>query len=146
MGTQDVTEQVKEIGLGALAESMGIEYIEALLNDQGLATVSATMPVAGNTQPYGLLHGGASAVLAETLGSVCAGMTAHAQQGNKTIVVGIDLNCTHHKSAHSGVVTGTATVIAAGKTLICSDIKIVNESGDPICTARLTCLVRKIPQ
>lgn len=146
METRDVIDQVKEIGVGALGHTMGIEYTGAIIDEQGLATVTATMPVEGNTQPYGLLHGGASAVLAETLGSVASGITAHAKYGEGVIVVGIDLNCTHHKSARNGLVTGTARIITAGKTLISTEITIINSAMDPVCTARLTCLVRHLSQ
>jgi uncharacterized protein (TIGR00369 family) len=112
---------------------MGIELIEAR---PGL--VVATMPVAGNTQPYGLLHGGASAVLAETIGSIVSAIHA----GPDAIVVGVDLNCTHHKSAREGLVTGRATLITAGRTLASSSISIIDEAGNLICTSRLTCLIR----
>jgi uncharacterized protein (TIGR00369 family) len=112
---------------------MGIELLEAR---PGL--VVATMPVAGNTQPYGLLHGGASAVLAETIGSIVSAIHA----GPDAIVVGVDLNCTHHKSAREGLVTGRATLITAGRTLTSSAVAITDEAGNPICTARLTCLIR----
>lgn len=85
---------------GHLGNHMGIEVVEATAD-----RVVGTMPVKGNTQPYGLLHGGASAVLAETLGSV--GAMLHAGSGK--IAVGVDLNATHHRGVRDGVVTGTAT-------------------------------------
>ena len=111
---------------------MGIEIIEA--SPQRLV---GTMPVEGNTQPLGLLHGGASVVLAETLGSV--GTQLHA--GPTRMVVGVDINATHHKSATSGVVTGVATAVSLGKTVCCYDIVISNDLGERVCTARLTCLI-----
>lgn len=122
-------------GVGALAAKMGIEVIEASAD-----RVVGTMPVAGNTQPYGLLHGGASAVLAESLGSIHAAFNA----GPDNIVVGVDLNCTHHRSATEGVVTGKATTLSAGRTIVSSHISIVDEAGRAICTARLTCLIRPV--
>lgn len=131
-----VPAEFTQLGVGALAEKMGIEITSA-----SAERVVGTMPVIGNTQPYGLLHGGASAVLAETLGSIHAAFNA----GPGNIVVGVDLNCTHHRSATTGVVTGEATTLSAGRTIVCSDIRIVNESGQPVCTARLTCLVRPRP-
>lgn len=131
-----VPSQFAELGVGALAAKMGIEITSASAD-----RVVGTMPVVGNTQPYGLLHGGASAVLAETLGSIHAAFNA----GPENIVVGVDLNCTHHRSATDGIVTGEATTLSAGRTLVCSDIRIVNEAGQPVCTARLTCLVRPNP-
>jgi len=139
----DVTPEVQGLGMGALAEQMGIRLVSASVDSRGWATISATMPVAGNTQPYGLLHGGASAVLAETLGSIAAGVTAHQRLGQGALVVGIDLNCTHHKAARDGVVTGIATMISVGSTMLSSDIVITNENGDRICTSRLTAMARK---
>ena len=88
-------------GMGALNEKMGIELVEI-----SAERVVGTMPVEGNTQPYGLLHGGASVVLAETLGSVGLGA---ARAGPTSSSVGVDINATHHRSATSGTVTGVAT-------------------------------------
>ncbi len=145
MTVTDVTENLKEIGMGALGERMGLEYLSATIDEQGYATVKASMPVEGNTQPYGLLHGGANAVLAESIGSVASGITAHTMFGEGHIVVGIDLNCTHHKSARSGLVVGVARIISAGKTIISSQIEIKDMESRLICTARLTCVVRAVP-
>jgi len=125
-------EIIKERGGGALGIKMGIEIIEA--SPQRLV---ATMPVEGNTQPIGLLHGGASVVLAETLGSV--GSALHA--GPTRMIVGVDINATHHKSATSGVVTAVATALSLGKTLCCYDVVITNDKGERTCTARITCLI-----
>jgi uncharacterized protein (TIGR00369 family) len=145
MTVTDVTENLKEIGMGALGERMGLQYLSATIDERGYATVSASMPVEGNTQPYGLLHGGANAVLAESIGSVASGITAHTLFGEGHIVVGSDLNCTHHKSARSGLVVGVARIISAGKTIISSQIEIKDMDDRLICTARLTCVVRTIP-
>ncbi|TYB54243.1 hotdog fold thioesterase [Nonomuraea sp. PA05] len=112
---------------------MGIEFLEATPE-----RVVGRMPVEGNTQPYGLLHGGASAVLAETLGSV--GAAVHA--GPDRIAVGIELNATHHRSATSGYVTGVATRLHGGRTLATYDIVITDEQDRRVCTARLTCMLR----
>jgi 1,4-dihydroxy-2-naphthoyl-CoA hydrolase len=139
----DITDQVRSFGMGALGERMGIEIVRATIDSKGLATITGTMPVEGNTQPYGLLHGGASAVLAETLGSIAAGITAHQRIGLGALVVGIDLNCTHHKAARDGVVTGVAHMISAGNTMLSSEIVITNEQGERICTSRLTAMARK---
>lgn len=125
--------EFEALGVGALAEKMGIEVTSA-----SAERVVGTMPVLGNTQPYGLLHGGASAVLAESLGSIHAAFNA----GPDNVVVGVDLNCTHHRSATEGIVTGEATTLSAGRTIVCSQIRIVNEKNEPVCTARLTCLIR----
>jgi uncharacterized protein (TIGR00369 family) len=85
----------------------------------------------------GLLHGGANAVFAESLGSV--GTQLHA--GADRRIVGVDINATHHKSATSGIVTGIATAVSLGKTMCCYDIVITNEAGERTCTARITCLI-----
>ena len=120
---------------GPLATTMGIEMLRA-----GPDEVVARMPVAGNTQPYGLLHGGASAVLAETVGSIAAAI--HAGPGR--FPVGIELNATHHRSARSGDVTATATALSAGRTLATYQIIITDDQQRPVCTARLTCLLRDV--
>ncbi|MEU6724205.1 hotdog fold thioesterase [Nonomuraea wenchangensis] len=118
---------------GTLASRMGIEFLEA-----GPDRVVGRMPVEGNTQPYGLLHGGASVVLAETLGSVAAAIHA----GPERIAVGVEINATHHRSARSGHVTGVATRLHAGRTLATYDIEITDEEGRRVCTSRLTCMLR----
>ncbi|GAA3147436.1 hypothetical protein GCM10020001_083420 [Nonomuraea salmonea] len=118
---------------GTLADRLGIEFLEV-----SPERVVGRMPVEGNTQPYGLLHGGASAVLAETLGSV--GAAVHAGAGR--IAVGIEINATHHRSARSGWVTGVATRLHGGRTLATYDIEITDEQGRRVCTSRLTCMLR----
>ncbi len=132
MSNERFLEIIKERGGGALGIKMGIEIIEA--SPQRLV---ATMPVEGNTQPFGLLHGGASVVLAETLGSV--GTALHA--GPTRMSVGVDINATHHKSATSGVVTAVATALSLGKTLCSYDVVITKDKGERTCTARITCLI-----
>ena len=128
----DYLAAIRARGTGELDSKMGIEITEA--SPQRLV---GTMPVVGNRQPMGLLHGGANVVLAESLGSV--GSLIHAGPGRK--VVGIDINATHHKSATEGIVTGVATAITLGKTLCVWDIVITNEAGERTCTARITCLI-----
>ena len=103
--------------------------------------VVATMPVEGNTQPFGLLHGGASCVLAETLGSI--GASLHGQSIGRPMAVGIEISATHHRSATEGVVTGVATSLHLGGTVASYEIVITDETGNRLCTARLTCLIRK---
>lgn len=125
-------KSILERGESALDKKMGIEFIEA--SPQRLV---ARMPVEGNTQPLGILHGGANVVLAESLGSV--GTQLHAGANRK--IVGVDINATHHKSATSGFVTGVATAISLGKTLCSYNIEITNEKGEKTCTARITCLI-----
>lgn len=121
---------------GSLAERMGIVIIEA-----SPERVVGTMPVDGNTQPYGLLHGGASCVLAETLGSIGAALHALAKHGG--ITVGVDINATHHKGVRSGMVTGVATPLHRGGSAATYEITITDQTGDRVCTARLTCLFRR---
>src|SRR5674476_1002147 len=121
---------------GTLGEKMGIEFVEVTSQ-----RVVARMPVAGNTQPFGLLHGGASVVLAESLGSLGAMM--HAGEGQ--IAVGIEINATHHRAARAGFVTGTATALSLGKTLATYDILITDDEGNRVCTSRITCLIRPRP-
>jgi 1,4-dihydroxy-2-naphthoyl-CoA hydrolase len=117
-----------------LARRMGIEITEA-----SAERVVGTMPVEGNTQPYGLLHGGASCVLAETLGSVGAALHA----GLDKFTVGIEINATHHRAASAGIVTGVATKLHGGRTLATYEIVISDDRGRRVCTARLSCLLRE---
>ncbi|MCH1402965.1 MAG: hotdog fold thioesterase [Candidatus Nanopelagicales bacterium] len=131
----DVLDTLTQWGVGALGEKLGIEFISA-----DRERVVATMPVEGNTQPFGLLHGGASAVLAESLGSIHGTLLV----APESVVVGIDLNCTHHRSVTSGHVRGESLVLSAGRTVICMEIRIVDDADRPVCTARLTCLVRPV--
>ncbi|WP_082569718.1 hotdog fold thioesterase [Knoellia sp. Soil729] len=128
--------QMTALNPHSLLQRMGIEITEATPE-----RLVATMPVEGNTQPYGLLHGGASVVLAETLGSV--GSAIHA--GPERIVVGTDINATHHRAARSGVVTGVATPISLGKTLCSWEVVVSDDRGKRVCTSRITCLVREAP-
>jgi uncharacterized protein (TIGR00369 family) len=118
---------------GNLLERMGIELVEI-----SAERVVGRMPVEGNTQPYGLLHGGASCVLAESLGSV--GSAVHAGEGR--IAVGVDINATHHRAVTGGVVTGVATPIHRGRSSATYEIVISDEQGRRVCTARLTCMLR----
>ena len=117
-------------GMGRLNESMGIELTEI-----SAERVVGTMPVEGNTQPYGLLHGGASVVLAETLGSVGSAVHAHPDK----LSVGIEINATHHRSATSGTVTGVATPIHLGRTMATYEVVITDDRGKRVCTSRITC-------
>ncbi|NNG41198.1 hotdog fold thioesterase [Flexivirga sp. ID2601S] len=132
-GGTDLVTFFNEMNAGTLGEKMGIHFVEATPE-----RIVATMPVEGNNQPYGLLHGGASVVLAETLGSV--GAALHAGEGR--IAVGLDINATHHRGARSGLVTGTATALSLGRTLASYDVVITDEDGNRLCTSRITCLLR----
>mgnify|MGYP000182403199 FL=1 len=128
----DFLEVIRQRGIGALDKKMGIEIIEA-----SPERLVGTMPVEGNTQPIGLLHGGANVVLAESLGSI--GTQLHAGADRK--IVGVDINATHHKSATTGVVTAVATAISLGKTLCSYQVEITNDKGERTCSARITCLI-----
>ena len=112
---------------------MGIEIVSASAD-----RVVGRMPVEGNTQPYGLLHGGASCVLAESLGSI--GSAIHAGAGR--IAVGVDINATHHRALTSGVVTGVATPVHRGRSSATYEIVVSDEQDRRVCTARLTCMLR----
>ncbi len=133
---QDSARLIRETFLTAsrdtLVERMGITIQEATAE-----RVTGSMPVTGNTQPYGLLHGGASCVLAETLGSLGAALHA----GLDRITMGIEISATHHRAATSGNVTGVATRLHGGRTLTTYEIVISDEQGRRVCTARLTCLL-----
>ena len=132
MTQPDYLSILRERGAGLLDQKMGIELLEA-----SPTRLVARMPVEGNTQPFGLLHGGANVVLAESLGSI--GTALHA--GPDRVTVGVDINATHHKSARTGFVTGVATAISLGKTMCSYEIEITNEAGERTCTARITCLI-----
>lgn len=119
-----------------LENRVGIEFIEA-----SPERVVATMPVKGNLQPYGLLHGGANAVLAETIGSVCAALNA----GLDRATMGVELSCTHHAAVREGMVTGVATPLHTGRSVITVEIVITDERGRRTCTSRLTCLAQARP-
>ncbi|MFD6495797.1 PaaI family thioesterase [Streptomyces sp. NPDC059944] len=142
---QEVIDEYAALGVdlpalfsaGHLGNRMGVQIVEA-----SAERVVGTMPVEGNTQPYGLLHGGASAVLAETIGSV--GAMLHG--GITKIAVGVDLNCTHHRGVRSGLVTGVATPVHRGRTSATYEIVITDEDGKRVCSARLTCILKDAPQ
>jgi uncharacterized protein (TIGR00369 family) len=133
-----LSEQAKKVsssrGVGALAEKMGIQILEL-----SAERAVATMPVEGNTQPIGLLHGGAYLVLGETLGSFAANVWAH-PNGH---AVGIEISASHTKSATKGLVTGTATALSLGKKLTVHEIVVTDEAGERLSTVRITNLIRK---
>lgn len=135
-GPPSLEEFTAALPAGTLLARMGIVVLEA--TPQRLV---GTMPVEGNTQVAGILHGGASCVLAETLGSL--GAMLHVWPGG--IALGTDINATHHRSVSSGVVTGVATAISLGRTLCSHEVVISDEAGRRLCTARITNLVRPAP-
>ena len=125
----ELVERLVTSGGGALAVKMGIEFVE-LSADHSVAT----MPVAGNTQVIGLLHGGAHVVLAESLGSVSSAI--HAGPGR--YAVGIEINASHSRSVTSGLVTATCTALSLGRTLATHEIVMRDETGRRLSTVRMT--------
>ena len=117
---------------GELAERMGL-----VITRYHPESVVATMPVDGNRQPFGLLHGGANGVLAESVGSMHAALLGQGRSG-----VGIELSCSHLRPAVDGLVTATSVPVSVGRTLATFAIEIVDDGGRPTCAARLTCLYR----
>lgn len=114
-----------------LHDRLGIKVSEATAD-----RAVATMPVDGNRQPFGLLHGGASCVLAETLGSIAANLHAGAAG---LVAVGVDINATHHRGVSAGTVVGVATALQRGRTVACYEIVVSDDRGRRVSTARLTC-------
>jgi 1,4-dihydroxy-2-naphthoyl-CoA hydrolase len=132
-----ITELVVRWTDEQLIDRMGIKITE-----WDPERVVGTMPVAHNRQYLGLLHGGASAVLAETLGSIAAWRWGMPDK----VPLGVELSCSHHRSATGGEVTGVCTPLHRGRTVATFEIRITDEQERPICTARLTCLLRDRPQ
>jgi uncharacterized protein (TIGR00369 family) len=118
-----------------VGKKLGMKLLEA-----SASRIVATMPVEGNTQPFGLLHGGASVALAESLGSY--GAAIHAGPGKA--IVGLDINATHHRAGKAGLVTAVATAIALGRTIVSYEVIISDEEGTRLCTARITCMIREL--
>jgi len=126
---QDLPAEYAELN-SALDAKMGFELLTLTPE-----LVVGRMPVAGNTQPYGLWHGGASCVLAETLASLGSFMYAQPER----ISVGVDINATHHRSVTAGWVTGTATAVHLGRSIASYEIVITDDSDKRVCTDRVTC-------
>lgn len=133
--SQSALEWIRAAERGSLGDRMGIEWLEATPE-----RVVARMPVEGNTQPFGLLHGGASAVLAEGTGSV--GANLHAGEGR--YAVGVELSCSHHRGVRDGHVTATAVPLSVGRSLATFEIDVRDDAGRKVCTARLTCYYRDL--
>jgi 1,4-dihydroxy-2-naphthoyl-CoA hydrolase len=124
-------ENIKPLGKGTMGEFIGIEWIEV-----GTDFIKAKMPVDNRTkQPYGLLHGGASCVLAETIGSIASAMVI---DHSKFLCVGLEINANHVRSARDGFVTGIATALHLGANTHVWDIKIYDELEKLVCVSRLT--------
>jgi uncharacterized protein (TIGR00369 family) len=118
---------------GTLIERLGIEILEA-----GPERVVARMPVAGNVQPFGLLHGGATAALCETVASVGASLAAAPQR----TAVGIELNVNHMRAVTAGTVTATGTALRAGRSVAVWDVRVHDDAGELYAVGRLTLAVR----
>lgn len=124
-------EKLRYLGKGTMSEYLGIEWTEV-----GDNFIKARMPVDHRTkQPYGLLHGGASCVLAETIGSVASAMVI---DNKKFYCVGLEINANHIRSAREGYVTGIAAPLHLGNTTHVWDIKIYDEREKLVCVSRLT--------
>ena len=126
-------EVVERETMGELNTRLGIR-----ITDWTPERVVATMPVEGNRQPYGVLHGGASCALAEAIGSTAAALNA----GPEQYPVGVDINATHHRSVTTGTVTAVCTPLHVGRSTATFLIEITEEAGRRVCSARLTCLYR----
>jgi 1,4-dihydroxy-2-naphthoyl-CoA hydrolase len=127
-------ENIKELGKGTMGEFLGIEWSEV-----GEDFIKAKMPVDDRTkQPYGLLHGGASCVLAETIGSIASAMVV---DHTKFLCVGLEINANHVRSARDGFVTGVASPLHLGANTHVWDIKIYDELEKLVCVSRLTVAV-----
>lgn len=120
------------LGAGGLYWKLGIQITEA-----GPERVVGTMPVDGNTQPHGLLHGGASIGFGETLASTAAALHA----GTDRVAVGVEVNATHHRSTRRGSVQGTATAVHLGVTLATYEVLIEDDRHRRLCTCRVTCMI-----
>jgi 1,4-dihydroxy-2-naphthoyl-CoA hydrolase len=125
-----MTDAVTGLPPAPIHAQLGIDIVEA-----DPQRVVGTMPVEGNTQPFGLLHGGASCVLAESLGSIGAALHALPER----VAVGTDINATHHRAVSSGVVTGVATPLHLGRTMASYEVVIRDAADRRLCTARITC-------
>ncbi|GAA2551839.1 uncharacterized protein (TIGR00369 family) [Neomicrococcus aestuarii] len=121
-----------KFGVGPLVEKLGIVFTE-----MSARRLVATMPVEGNTQVAGILHGGASAALAETLGSFGAALHSF-EQGLGKRPVGVDLNSTHHRAGVSGLVTAVCTPIFLGSRITTHEIIMSDDQGKRLCTSRIT--------
>jgi 1,4-dihydroxy-2-naphthoyl-CoA hydrolase len=135
MFNNDLTpDKLNKLCSGSMSEHLGIEYIEV-----GDTYLKARMPVDSRTkQPFGYLHGGASVVLAEEIGSMAANMTI---DGTKFFAFGLDINANHIKSVKEGYVTGIASPLHMGKNTHVWEIKIFNDEGQLTCVSRLTMAV-----
>ena len=133
--TQLTTQMLNQMGTGNMGEHLGIEFTEV-----GPDYIIARMPVDFRThQPLGLLHGGASVVLAETLGSIAANCCLNPE---KQYAVGLEINANHVRSVSDGYVYGKTTPLHLGRSTHVWDIRITNEAGQMVCISRLTVAIK----
>jgi 1,4-dihydroxy-2-naphthoyl-CoA hydrolase len=135
---EDLDKLMRSAGLGAggLYWKLGMRIESASAEE-----VTGTMPVAGNTQPYQLLAGGASVAFAETLASTAAALYA----GPDQIAVGVEVSASHHRSARTDVVRGVATAVHLGGSLASYDVGVFDRRGRKLCSCRVTCMIRPRP-
>jgi 1,4-dihydroxy-2-naphthoyl-CoA hydrolase len=131
---EDANRAIAEGRMGELARKIELEWVEMTPE-----RVVARIPAQTNTQPYGILHGGATAALCETISSVGAALRA----GPDQIVVGIELNVNHIRSVREGFVTGTGTPLHSGRTTAVWDVRVEDEEGWLVAVSRLTLAVRR---
>ncbi|MFT4030168.1 MAG: hotdog fold thioesterase [Protaetiibacter sp.] len=129
----ELVARLADTGGGQLTKKMGVEYLEL-----SASYSVARMPVEGNRQVVGLLHGGAHVVLGESLGSISSAI--HAGPGR--MAVGIEINATHSRSITEGWVTGTCTALVLGRTLCTHEIVMTDEEGRRLSTVRMTNYLR----
>ena len=134
--SETAAKLLAERSVGELADKMGIKIVEL-----SAERAVGTMPVSGNMQPFGGLHGGAHVVLGESLGSMAANVWAYPDR----VAVGIEVNASHSRSATSGIVTGTCTALNLGKSLTVHEIVITDEQGRRLSTVRSTKYLREKP-
>jgi uncharacterized protein (TIGR00369 family) len=123
--------------IGEFNEKIGLQLVEVTKD-----RVVGTLPVDGNRQSYGLIHGGANASLAEVLGSIAAAVNA----GPERAAMGLELSCTHHRAVRAGRVTGVCTPLHVGRNVSTWETVITDDQGRRTCTARLTCVIRDAPE
>ena len=125
--------------LNARAHGSLVEHLGIVVTEAGDDWLRGTMPVDARTrQPYGLLHGGASVALAETLGSMAGGLCVDI---TREAVVGLEINANHLRAVREGTVTGTARALHVGRSTHVWEIRIENEAGKPVCISRITLAV-----
>ena len=128
-------EQLNEMSKNTMMEHLGIEFTKV----EG-EHITATMPVDHrHHQPYGIMHGGASVTLAETIGSV----SAHVAAGKNAYTVGLEINANHIRSVRSGIVTGVSTPVHIGKSTQVWEVRITDEQDKLVCVSRITMAVLK---